>query len=59
LFLQICMRGTTLFDIGYLSETMKELTGVEVDIVTKKPADMEPAFNNKIKRDEICIYEQN
>ena len=47
-----------LFDLSELSYLLKQKTGKHVDIATQKPSQMDPAFYNSIKKDEICIYER-
>ena len=47
-----------LFDLSEMSYLLKQKSGKKVDIATHEPADMDPAFYNSIKKDEICIYER-
>ena len=47
-----------LFDLSEMSYLLKQKSGKKVDIATQEPAEMDPAFYNSIKKDEICIYER-
>ena len=47
-----------LFDLSEMSYLLKQKSGKKVDIATQEPTEMDPAFYNSIKKDEICIYER-
>lgn len=51
-------RGLTLIDIGNMRKDIVEATGKEVDLLVVKPENMDPAFYQNIKKEEICIYER-
>lgn len=51
-------RGFSLFDLTQFTDSIKEKTNREVDVVTKAPNDEDKEFFNNVLREEICIYEQ-
>ena len=51
-------RGLGLIDIGNMRLDIVEATGKEVDLLAVHPENMDPAFYQNIRKDEICIYER-
>ena len=51
-------RGLSLIDIGNMRLDIVEATGKEVDLLAVHPENMDPAFYQNIRKDEICIYER-
>ena len=51
-------RGLTLIDIGNMRQDLVEATGKDIDLLVVHPKNMDPAFYENIKKDEICIYER-
>jgi len=51
-------RGLTLIDIGNMRQDIVEATGKDVDLLVVKPENMDPAFYQNIRKEEICIYER-
>jgi hypothetical protein len=51
-------RGLTLIDVGNIRQDISEATGKDVDLLVVKPENMDPAFYENIRKDEICIYER-
>lgn len=51
-------RGLTLVEIGNIRQDIVEATGRDVDLIVVKPDNMDPAFYQNIRKDEICIYER-
>ena len=51
-------RGLSLIDIGNMRLDIVEATGKEVDLLVVHPENMDSAFYQNIRKDEICIYER-
>ena len=51
-------RGLTLIDLGNLRQDIVDATGKQVDLLCVKPESLDPNFYNKIRKEEICIYER-
>ena len=48
----------TLIDVDKIRENVVLMTGKDVDLSVAGPEDLDVAFYQKIKKDEICIYER-
>ncbi len=51
-------KGIGLIDIGNMRLDIVEATGKEVDLLFVHPENMDPTFYEKIRKEEICIYER-
>ena len=51
-------RGLTLIDIGNMRQDLVEAIGKDVDLLVVHPENMDPVFYERIRKDEICIYER-
>lgn len=51
-------RGLTLIDVGNMRQDLIEATGKDIDLLVVHPKNMDQAFYENIRKDEICIYER-
>lgn len=51
-------KGLTLTDLENMRIDISSSTGKEIDMITAPISDLDPTFYQKIKKDEICIYER-
>ena len=51
-------KGLTLIDIGNIRQDIVDAIGKDVDLLVVKPENLDPAFYQNIRKDEICIYER-
>ena len=51
-------KGFSLFSLTEFTNSIKERTNRDVDVITKSPNDKDENFFKNVLREEICIYEQ-
>ena len=47
-----------MIDVGNIRKDISESIGKDVDLLVVKPENMDPAFYENIRKEEICIYER-
>ena len=48
----------TFIDVDEIRENVVQMTGKDVDLSVAEPKDLDFAFYEKIRKDQICIYER-
>lgn len=53
----LCGKSTTFGQLDEIREELENKLGLSLDIVTAPPSQMSPRFYNRIKQDEVLLYE--
>lgn len=52
-------KGFSLIEIGNIRQDLVDLTGKDVDLLVIDPLKLDQDFYNKIRKEEICLYERS
>lgn len=53
----LCGKSMTFGQLDEIREELENKLGLSLDIVTAPPSQMSPRFYNRIKQDEVLLYE--